>query len=89
MAHLRIIEAHEADGELRETYEAMKARPLPAVYRPPHGGPAGIHRAHSLDPQLMRVAFAAAGTMHVGEGLSWAERELLAASASRTNQCLY
>jgi hypothetical protein len=89
MAHIRIIDAHEADGELREIYAAVKARPLPAVYRAPHGGPAGIHRAHSLDPQLMTVAFAATGTMHVGEGLSWAERELIAASASRVNQCFY
>ncbi len=89
MAHIRIIEAHEADGELREVYEAAKTRPLPAVYRPPHGGPAGIYRAHSLDPQLMKVTFAVAATMHVGEGLTWAERELIAASASRTNQCFY
>jgi len=89
MAHIRIIEAHEAEGELREVYEAMKKRPLPAVYRPAHGGPAGIHRAHSLDPQLMKISFAATGTMHVGDGLSWAERELIAAAASRTNQCFY
>jgi hypothetical protein len=89
MAHIRIIEAHEADGELHEVYEAMKKRPLPPVYRPPHGGPAGIHRAHSLDPQLMKITFAATGTFHVGDGISWAERELIAASASRTNQCFY
>lgn len=89
MAHIRIIEAHEAKGELQTVYEAMKTRPMPPVYRPAHGGPAGIHRAHSLDPELMKVSFAATGTMHVGDGLSWAERELLAASASRTNQCHY
>jgi alkylhydroperoxidase family enzyme len=89
MAHIRIIEAHEAEGELREVYEAVKTRPMPAVYRAPHGGPAGIHRAHSLDPQLMKITFAATGTMHAGEGLSWAERELIAATASRTNQCFY
>ena len=89
MAHIRIIEAHEAEGELREMYEAMKSRPLPSVYRTPHGGPAGIHRAHSLDPKLMKVAFSATGTMHVGDGLAWAERELIAAVASKTNQCFY
>lgn len=89
MAHLRIIEAHEADGELRGIYEALRTRPLPSVYRTPHGGPAGIHRAHSLDAQLLQITFAATTTMHVGEGLSWAERELIAASVSRTNQCFY
>lgn len=89
MAHIRIIEAHEAEGELRETYEAVKTRPMPSVYRAPHGGPAGIHRAHSLDVALMKVTFTATGTMHAGEGLSWAERELIAATASRVNQCFY
>jgi hypothetical protein len=89
MAHIRIIEAHEASGELREVYEGMKDRPLPPVYRTPHGGPAGIVRAHSLDAKLVRVTFAATGTMHAGDALSWAERELIAASASRTNQCFY
>ncbi len=66
-----------------------KARPLPAVYRAPHGGPPGIVRAHSLDPALLEVTFGATTTMHAGDALSWAERELLAASASRTNQCVY
>jgi alkylhydroperoxidase family enzyme len=67
----------------------MKARPLPAVYRPSHGGPAGIHRAHSLDPELLAVTFATTGTMHEGAEITAAERELIAAAASRTNQCLY
>jgi hypothetical protein len=89
MAHIRIIEAHEAEGALRAIYEAVKTRPLPAVYRAPHGGPAGIQRAHSLDPELMKITFAATGTRELGDGLSWAERELLATSASRTNQCFY
>jgi alkylhydroperoxidase family enzyme len=89
MAHIRIIEPHEAEGALREAYEAMKTRPLPSVYRAPHGGPAGIQRAHSLDVELMQVTFAATGTMHAGAGLSWADRELIAARASRVNQCFY
>ena len=37
----------------REIYQRMRARPAPAVYRPSHGGLAGIIRAHSLDAQLM------------------------------------
>lgn len=89
MAHIRLLSAHEADADLRAVYDAFKTRPLPAAYTPPHGGPAGIVRAHSLDPQLLRITFAASGTFHAGDGLSWADRELLAAAASRANQCLY
>jgi alkylhydroperoxidase family enzyme len=89
MPHIRIVEAHEADAPLRAVYAAMAARPIPAAYRSNHGGPAGIVRAHSLDPDLLRITFAATGTFHAGDALSWAERELIAASASRTNQCFY
>lgn len=88
MSHLRIIEDAEATGELRVAYDFAKQRPMPAVYRAPHGGPAGIIRAHSLDPTLLRLAFTASGTNGVGP-LSWADRELLAATASRVNQCVY
>jgi len=89
MAHIQIIEAEAAGGELREVYASMAKRPMPAAYRPPHGGPAGIQRAHSLDAKLMAVVFATSGSQHQGPALSWAERELIAASASRANQCLY
>ncbi|HVK65281.1 MAG TPA: hypothetical protein VM694_12445 [Polyangium sp.] len=89
MPHIRIVEVHEADAPLRAVYDAMLSRPIPATYRPSHGGPAGIIRAHSLDPDLLQLTFAATGTFHRGDGLSWAERELIAASASRTNQCFY
>jgi hypothetical protein len=89
MAWIRMIDRSDAQGELREVYEAMASRPIPSVYRPPHGGAPGIHRAHSLDAQLVRVVFATTGSIHGDQGLSWAERELVAAVASRVNQCLY
>jgi alkylhydroperoxidase family enzyme len=89
MGYLRMIDASEATGALREAYDAMRSRPLPPVYRPPHGGAPGIHRAHSLDAALVGVVFGTTGSVHAGEGLSWSERELVAAAASRTNQCLY
>ena len=89
MAHIRVIEESEAAGELAAAYAALRARPMPLVYRPAHGGPPGIHRAHSLDPALLAVTFAATGTMHPGDELTWAEREFIATSASRVNQCLY
>lgn len=89
MPRIQIIDMKNAEGELLETYQAMLARPMPSAYRPPHGDAAGIQRAHSLDPALMRVAFATSGSHVVNSGLSWAERELIAAAASRTNECVY
>jgi hypothetical protein len=89
MAWIRMIDRHEAQGELREVYAAMASRPLPSVYVPAHGGAPGIHRAHSLDAALVRHVFGATGTMHPGEALSWAERELIASVCARLNQCLY
>lgn len=89
MAYIQIIEAEAAEGELHEVYASMAKRPMPVAYRPPHGGPAGIQRAHSLDAKLMRVVFATSASQHQGQALSWAERELIAATASRANQCVY
>ena len=89
MAWIRMIDSADAEGELLEVYRGMATRPMPSAYRPPHGGAAGIQRAHSLDASLMRLAFAATGTMHQGDALTWAERELIAAVAARTSQCLY
>jgi hypothetical protein len=89
MAWLRMIDRHEAQGELLDAYTAMASRPLPSAYVPAHGGAPGILRAHSLDAGLLRVVFGATGTMHQGEELSWAERELIASVSARLNQCLY
>jgi len=88
MAFIRVIEAHEAGEELLAIYQAMNSRPMPAVYRAPHGGPAGIIRAHSLDPELMQVTFRATGARMMGT-LPWAEQELIAAAASQSNGCFY
>lgn len=88
VAWLRTIPRSQADGELADAYAAMAARPTPAVYRPPHDDAPGIIRAHSLDPRLLRLTFAATGALH-GEKLAWSERELLSSVTSRTNQCFY
>jgi hypothetical protein len=88
MAWLETISRSQADGLLAETYAAMAARPIPAAYRPPHDDAPGIIRAHSLDPQLLRLTFASSGALH-GVTLAWAERELLSSVTSRTNQCFY
>ena len=84
-----MIDSDRAEGDLLAVYTAMAERPIPAAYRPPHGRAPGIVRSHSLDPALMRFAFATTGSLHAPGALGWAERELLAAVASRTAQCLY
>jgi alkylhydroperoxidase family enzyme len=88
MAWLGTIPRRDAVGGLAETYAAMAARPIPDVYRPPHGDAPGIIRAHSLDPELMRRTFAISGLLH-GTALDWADRELISSVTSRTNQCFY
>jgi len=89
MPHLRIIDPSEATGALAEIYDRMRSRPTPPVYRPAHGGLAGIIRAHSLDPGLMPKAFGFSGTVNQSGPLAWPHRELIAAATSRLNQCFY
>jgi hypothetical protein len=88
MAWLEIIPQAQATGALAEAYEAMDKRPMPPVYRPAHGDAAGIIRAHSLDPELLRLTFSASGALNRTD-LPWVNRELLASTTSRTNQCFY
>jgi hypothetical protein len=86
---LPIISHADAVGELRSIYDAMLERPLPPVYRPRHGGVAGIIAAHSLDPALISRVFRCSSTLNGAGPLSWPERELVNATTSRLNQCLY
>lgn len=88
MAWLEIISQAQATGELAEVYAAADNRPMPSVYRPPHGDAAGIIRAHSLDPGLLRRTFSVSGALATSR-LAWGDRELLASTTSRTNQCFY
>jgi alkylhydroperoxidase family enzyme len=88
MAWLTTVPQAQATGALAEAYAAMDNRPMPSVYRPPHGGAAGIIRAHSLDPELLRRTFSVSGALAT-TALPWADRELLASVTSRTNQCFY
>jgi hypothetical protein len=86
---LQIIGHAASTGILRETYERMLARPLPPAYRPQHGGAPGIIQAHSLDPVLIPKVFGTSSTLNGAGPLSWPERELINATTSRLNQCLY
>ena len=88
MAWLETVSQADAAGELADAYAAMDKRPMPPVYRPPHGDAAGIIRAHSLDPELLRRTFSVSGAL-AASPLPWPDRELLASATSRTNQCFY
>jgi hypothetical protein len=83
-----MISKGQASGELAEAYAAMDSRPMPPVYHAPHGDAAGIIRAHSLDPELLRRTFSVSGAL-AATRLPWSDRELLASITSRTNQCFY
>lgn len=85
---LAIIDYDASSGTLREVYDEIRDRPLPPVYRTPHGV-ARIIAAHSLDPELIRRVFGCSTTL-IGTGpLAWPERELVNLMTSRLNQCLY
>jgi hypothetical protein len=86
---LAIIGYAASRGQLRDTYDKMRERPLPPVYRPSHGGAPGIITAHSLDPALIPRVFSTSSTLNGAGPLSWPERELVNATTSRLNQCFY
>lgn len=89
MPHLRIVEPAHAEAALQTIYERMRARPTPPVYRPEHGGIAGIIVAHSLDAELMPRVFAVSGNLNGQGPLTWPQRELVNTVTSRLNQCFY
>jgi len=89
MPHLPTIDFEASTGALRETYLRMQARPLPPAYRPQHGGVPGIIQAHSLDPVLMPKVFGFSTLLNGAGPLAWSQRELVNATTSRLNQCLY
>lgn len=86
---LPIVGYAASTGRLRETYDRMRERPLPPVYRPAHGGVPGIIEAHSLDVQLMPLVFGTSSTLNGAGPLTWPEREVVNAVTSRLNQCFY
>jgi hypothetical protein len=89
MPHLRIIDPADATGALADVYARMTGRPMPAVYRPSHGGVPGIIRAHSLDAGLIPRAFGFSAGVNQAGPLTWAQREMVASITSRLNQCFY
>lgn len=89
MPFIETIDSDRASGALAAAYQAMAERPMPPVYRPPHGRAPGIVLAHSLDPELMVATFGISGSLATNETLDWPARELVNAVTSRVNQCFY
>lgn len=91
-AFIPLIGHADAEGRLKELYEqgAKNGASRPAVYRTPSGEVANIVRAHSLDPEGLRLAFSASGPIHWGPSARpWAEREMINTVTSRANNCFY
>ena len=81
MAYLRLIDEDDAEGELREDYDAAVERA---------GKVFNILKAMSLRPRVLRASMALYREIMFGEsGLSRQERELLATVASAEQSCHY
>lgn len=81
MAYIRLIEEGEAEGQLREEYDAARERA---------GKVFNILKAMSLRAGVLRASMALYREIMFGEsGLSRKERELLATVASAEQSCRY
>jgi alkylhydroperoxidase family enzyme len=81
VAHLELIDPEDADGLLKEEYEAAVER-AGKVYN--------IVRSMSLAPEVLRRSMELYREIMFGPSrLSRQERELLATVVSATNECYY
>jgi uncharacterized peroxidase-related enzyme len=81
MPHIRLVEEAEAQGLLKEEYDAAVERA---------GKVFNILKAMSLRPAVLRASIALYREIMFGEsGLSRRERELLATVASAAQNCHY
>ena len=81
MPYIRLIEEEEAEGPLREEYDAAIERA---------GKVFNIVKAMSLRPAVLKASIELYREIMFGEsGLSRQERELLATVVSRANECHY
>ncbi|HEX5028264.1 MAG TPA: hypothetical protein VFV56_05560 [Gaiellaceae bacterium] len=81
MPHIRLIDVEEADGVLREEYDAAIGRA---------GKVFNILKAMSLNPPVLRASIELYRAIMFGEsGLSRRERELLATVTSAQQDCFY
>jgi uncharacterized peroxidase-related enzyme len=81
LPYIRLIEEGEAEGPLKEDYDAAVERA---------GKVFNIVKAMSLRPSVLRASMALYREIMFGEsGLSRKERELLATVASAAQSCRY
>jgi alkylhydroperoxidase family enzyme len=81
VAHIRLISEEEADGLLKEEYDAAVERT---------GKIFNILKAMSLNPPVLRASMELYKAIMFGEsGLSRRERELLATVTSAAQSCHY
>jgi alkylhydroperoxidase family enzyme len=81
VAHLRLIDEHEAEGLLKEEYDAAIERA---------GKVFNILKSMSLNPPVLRASMELYRAVMFGEsGLSRKERELLATVTSSEQSCHY
>ena len=82
MAHLRLVEVVEAEGELKQEYDAAASRSGGKVFN--------IVKAMSLRPRVLHASMALYREIMFGESpLTRVERELLAVVVSAANSCHY
>ena len=81
MAHLRLIDEDDADGLLKEEYDAAVERA---------GKVFNILKAMSLNPPVLRASIELYKAIMFGPSrLTRQERELLATVVSAANECYY
>lgn len=81
MAWIKVVQEHEAEGQLKELYDRMTE---------PWGGVDNILKIHSLNPPSLRAHFDLYVTLMRGRsGLSRAQREMIGLVVSAANQCHY
>jgi uncharacterized peroxidase-related enzyme len=81
VAHIRLIDEDDAEGVLREEYDAALERA---------GKVFNIVKAMSLNPETLRASIGLYRQIMFGpSGLSRQERELLAVVVSQANTCDY
>jgi hypothetical protein len=89
---IRMIGITQAEGQLKALYEAMKSHPgsRPSVYDSPSGDAANIVKAHSLDPEGLRLTFSCSSAIHWSPySLPWEKREMINTVTSGANNCYY
>ena len=89
---LQMIGIAQAEGQLKGLYEKMRSHPgaRPAVYDSPSGDAANIVKAHSLDPEGLRLTFSCSSAIHWSSySLPWEKREMINTVTSGANKCYY